>query len=138
MKQTDNLQKQMTPVQDRRYKGPLADQSVLHGLPLRPVCESRNETAGSDWLASFMWLRVPLLLLGVVGALGLLAHYKPRFAEVSAIIHWPGWWVSVIFLGIAGCVFFLLLIDWLYVLSLKCVRSVQRKNHPEQRTWRCR
>jgi hypothetical protein len=138
MKQRDILQKQMTPVQIYDRKNPLADQSVLGGLPLRPVHNIGILHSSDDRLAFLMWLRIPLLLLGVVGALGLLAYYKPWFAEASSMIRWPDWRISVAFLGLAGCVFVVLLADWFYVTALKCIRFYQRRNESGQTNWRCR
>lgn len=131
MKQTDIFQTHMTPKEIQSV-----DQVLLQGLPLRHKRQPKMTCINKDRLGSLSWLRVPLLLLGVIGALGLLAHYKPRFAEVSSVVYWPNWWISVVFLGLAGCVFFLLLIDWIYLTASKFMRSIQQKKNPRRLNWR--
>jgi hypothetical protein len=132
------LDKQMTPVQAVRRNESRVDQSLLGGLPLRPLRERQEDSVEVNRLDLFIWLRVPLLLLGVIGALGLLAHYRPGFADFSSMIHWPGWWMSIVFLSLAGYVFVILLIDWFYVAALKRRRMNQSKTLSEQTNWRCR
>lgn len=113
MNNTTIRQVQKTPNQQEQKNTNVTDRMLLWGLPVRHSAQlPETDRPQKDWFVSLLWLRVCLLLLGVVGALGLLAHYNPRFAEVSQITCWPGWTLSVIFLGLAGCVFMVLLIDW--------------------------
>lgn len=134
MKQSQILQKQMIP----QRRSPLADQFVLGGLPLRPSGQVSPSNVSDDRLAFLMRLRVPLLLLGVVGALGLLAHTRPWFAKLSSFIIWPDWRISATFLGVAGYVIVVLVADWLYIKVMKWLRAYRQKKNPGQANWRCR
>ena len=137
MKYQTSLQNKTAPKRHNQKQNPATDQSLLQGLPLRhrqkddPICEAK------DWFASVSWLRVPLLALGIVGALGLLAEDNARFAKMTSLIHWPDAWISMVFLSVSGCVFFFLLAECIFVRVNRCIRLYQRKRNPERINWRC-
>lgn len=138
MEHKTGQQKTTAPSRGQRQKDETTDQVLLYGLPLRHSQQDKTADPAQDRISSFVWLRVPVLLLGVVGALGLLAQDNPRFAQQTSLIHWPGQWVSMVFLGLAGCVFVLLLAERLYVNVCRCIRLIHRKRNPERINWRCR
>ena len=121
-----------------RHKGyvKIIHEAQLRGLPLRHQPSSVIRTRVSmDWFASLVWIRIPLLLLGVVGALGLLAKYNNRFAALTRMIQWPTTQTSYVLLGISGFVFTLLVLERLMLLLDRFIQSPV----DQQRTnWRCR
>lgn len=107
-------------------KDTLKDYSILQRAPRRCSCPVRaGGSLQEEWAAVFNGLRVPILLLGVVGAMGLLAYYRPHLVRVVPVMYWPNWWVSVIFLTLAGVVTAVLTADWIAVRLLKRPRSHQ-------------
>lgn len=116
----------------------LKDYSVLQSVPRRSFCPVRTRgSVREEWAAVFNGLRVPVLLLGVVGALGLLAHYRPEFLRIVPMMYWPNWWVSVIFLALAGAVTAALTADWIAVRFLKRFRT-RRPDSRRAYLWRSR
>ena len=138
MKDKSILQKNTIPDLPEQAREELTDQILLGGLPFRHNRRLQKVCLGKDWFASLIWLRVPLLLLGIVGALGLLAQYNARFAQTFRMIHWPDKTLSYVFLGIAGCVFALLLAEWIYVQAIRCAWALQRKRISGHENWRSR
>ncbi len=114
------------------------DGALLWGVPVRHFRQPVEKVPAKSRFSVLNWFRVPLLSLGIIGALGLLAHYNPRFAEASRLIAWPGWVISVIFLGLAGCVFVALLIESIGVRASRYLRSLRRRGHLGQIAWRDR
>lgn len=123
-----------------RMQNPEAmDQVLLWGLPIRHFRrEPESGRSGVDRKEPLLWLRIPLLLLGVVGALGLLAHYNSRFAEATRIVYWPGWGICVGLLAVAGCVFLVLLVDWAAGRIVHAVRLRRREGQTRPIHWRSR
>lgn len=138
MKYKTSLQNKTAPNRHTQKQNSAADQSLLLGLPLRHCRKDDPAGAATDWFASLSWLRAPLLALGIIGALGLLAEDNARFAKMTSLIHWPGAWISFVFLGISGCVFFFLLVECIFVRVTRCIRLYQRKQNPERINWRTR
>jgi len=118
-------------------KETLKDYSILQKAPRRCSCPVRaGGSLRDEWAAVFNGLRVPILLLGVVGALGLLAQYRPQFVRVVPVMYWPNWWLSVAFLTLAGVVTAVLTADWIAVRFLK--RSRSRTDSRGKAVWRGR
>ncbi|HOK67277.1 MAG TPA: hypothetical protein PK054_01705 [Anaerohalosphaeraceae bacterium] len=119
-------------------KDTLKDYSILQKAPRRCSCPVRaGGSRREEWAAVFNGLRVPILLLGVVGALGLLAHYRPQFVRVVPVMYWPNWWISVLFLTLAGIVTAVLTADWIAVRFLKRFRN-SRTDGRDEYVWRSR
>ncbi|MBP6124786.1 MAG: hypothetical protein KA469_02695 [Phycisphaerae bacterium] len=116
----------------------LKDYSILQGVPLRSSCPVGSGNRREEWAAVFNELRVPFLLLGVVGALGLLAHYRPDFAKTISIAYWPSWGLSIVFLSLAGFVTAVLTADWISVRLRKRAQSRKRRLERYCRPWRGR
>jgi len=116
----------------------LKDYSILQGVPLRSSCPVGSGNRREEWAAVFNELRVPFLLLGIVGALGLLAHYRPDFAKTISIAYWPSWGLSIVFLSLAGFVAAVLTVDWIAVRLRKRVQSRKRRLERYCRPWRGR
>ncbi len=116
----------------------LKDYSILQKAPRRCSCSVRaGGSLREEWAAVFNGMRVPILLLGVVGAMGLLAHYRPEFVRVVPVMYWPNWWISVLFLTLAGIVTAVLAADWIAVRFLKRFRTRQNDGCREY-AWRSR
>ena len=136
MKNISIQQKHTVPNQHSRLQEELTDQVLLGGLPMRHNRQLHRVYPGQNWFDSLIWLRIPLLLLGIIGALGLLAQYNAWFAGVSRRIYWPDERVSFVFLGIAGCIFVLLLAEWIYVQVIQSILAFQRRKNPSPCNWR--
>jgi hypothetical protein len=137
MKRTMQLMNS-NPLSGASKQEPLQDHFILHGVPRRSHCPVRSSPGRrEEWAAVLNRLRVPFLLLGVVGALGLLAHYRPEWARLLPGMYRPNWWVSIFFLALAGSVTAVLTADWIAVRIQKRMRR-SRVDRAGEFAWRGR